>query len=84
MKIIYISPNYSAAAVTARYVRRSVVGDGYEFAEVGADSRYDIRRGDLTATEVPDALKIAADALRMTWPGNVRWPDELVFSNRIP
>jgi len=60
MRATYTSRTYAPEHVTARYVRRCVSG-GYQFCEVGADRRYDIRQGVVNADELPDDVRKAAD-----------------------
>lgn len=71
MKATYTAEGYSPDKVTGRYVRRS--GDIYRFCEVGSDTRFDIRQGEVAGFELPDDVRFAADALRAQAFGYVEW-----------
>lgn len=72
MKVTYQSSNYAPEKILRRYVRRS--SDGYQFCEVGQDRRYDLRQGTVEADEIPEAIRIKADALKGQYFGYVDWP----------
>lgn len=74
MVITMQSKQYSPNLVTARYVSRSPVGEEYRFSEVGSDQRYNIRRGSVTAGDLPPEVRAAADAQRHQAFGSVPWP----------
>ena len=73
MRATYTSRTYAPEHVTARYVRRCVSGE-YQFCEVGADRRYDIRQGVVDADELPDDVREAADNLCGHTFAYVPWP----------
>ena len=73
MKVRFQAEGFTPAAVRSRYVRASACGI-YFWCEVGDDRRFDIRQGTVEPSELPEAVKAAADALAGTWPGYVSWP----------
>ena len=74
MEATFTAKEWQPGQVRARYVRANVKGGDYSWCEVGDDRRYDLRQGLVTAEELPDDIRAAADALRGTWPGYVDWP----------
>lgn len=72
MKVTYQSQNYAPEKVLRRYVCHG--HDGYQFCEVGADRRYDLRQGTVDSSEIPETVKAAADARKGYWPPYVEWP----------
>lgn len=64
---------YHPNKVRSRYVRRGVE-TGYHFAEVGDDRRFDLRQGTVSADELPEAVRVAADLRCGFFPSYVDWP----------
>lgn len=73
MRAKYTSKDYAPDKVRARYVMR--MGDQYLFCEVGDDRRYDLRQGTVNASELPAAVRAAADARAGFQPAYVEWKD---------
>lgn len=74
VEITYVSRNYRAEDVTARYVKYNGYG-AYGFCEVNA-KRHDIRQGVVSFTELPAKVRTAALEAREVgvWPFYVEWP----------
>ena len=72
MKVTYQSTNYAPEKIMRRYARCGP--DGYEFCEVGKDRRYDLRRGTVEPNELPEAIRLKADALKGQYFAYVDWP----------
>lgn len=67
---------FDPAAVKSRYVRLKLDRSGYEWCEVGEDRRYDLRRGDCDATDIPGDIRERADQLAGMVYRYVDWPIE--------
>jgi hypothetical protein len=71
MRITYTSKHYAPENVTARYVQN--VGGVYRFCECNA-KRWDIRQGEVEPSEIPAAVRAAADTQAGYFPSYVVWP----------
>ena len=73
MLVTYIAKGYKPELVIARYVRRSLIDPTvYSFCAVGTDRRYAIRQGLAEASDLPEAVRLAAD--QNTTVHYVNWP----------
>lgn len=60
----------------ARMVRRNAIGSGYRWCEQSSvNPRYDVAQGTCEASDLPDDVRAAADALQGQFFGYVRWPE---------
>lgn len=68
----------SPGNASARYVRKAINGDGYEWCEKSAaDSRYNTATGTCDAADLPDDVRAVCDAYygafyACEWPFNER------------
>ena len=67
-------PTHRRDGELKRYVRRDAIGDGYSWCEKQTKSRYDRAQGTCAADDLPEAVRIAADAQRGQAFGYVDWP----------
>ncbi len=77
MKITCASTKYSPDAVKARYVRKPLTGEDFQFCEVGEDRRYDLRQGIVSASEIPEGVAMNAYAMMGQAFSYVEWPFDL-------
>jgi hypothetical protein len=76
MQVTYTAKRYDPAIAHRRYVR-AVIGEPgqYRWCEVNQHwPQWDMRQGSVRAQELPEAVRVAADA-RLGWsPSYVEWP----------
>lgn len=75
MIVTYTSTKYRPEYVRKRYVYCvSVNQQRFTFCEVGEDRRYDLRQGIVSANEIPDDIRRAAETQSGQAYGKVEWP----------
>jgi len=70
----FTAAGYAPEQVRARYVGKWTVDGPFRFCEVGDDRRYDIRQGTVDADDLPESVRLAAEARAGYIPCYVDWP----------
>ena len=73
--ITYCSNLYNENVQYDRYVRvDKMTPDQYWWCEVNPnDTRYDVRQGTVSGSDLPEDIKHNADSVT-TWPPYIKWP----------